>query len=176
MHRLVSILLAIVLVAPACGDDDSGGDSAALVQSLRTRILETDASSDFAISNEEAQCFAEGLLDELGAGGVAEAIGQEFETFMAGATAQERRAVVDIMFGCVDMESALAAEIQGDISEESARCVAAAMIESDEFRSAVADGFDAGAEVFENPDLVAALLPAMLSCLTADELARISDS
>jgi hypothetical protein len=178
VRRIVIIVVATMLLAAACGDDDSGGDSAALVQSLRTQILDTDASSDFAISDDEAQCFAEGLIDELGADRVTEALGQDqdFETFMAGATAQERRAVVEVMFGCVDMESAIASEMQGDISEESARCVAAAMIDSEEFRSAVADGFVAGAQVFENPELVTALLPAMLTCLTADELARIGES
>lgn len=175
MRRIVTLVLATMLIASACGGDDSGGESEALVQSLRTQILETDASSDFAISNDEAQCFAEGLLDELGAERLSGAFDQDFETFMAGATGDERRAVVEVMFACVDMTSAIAAEMEG-ISQESARCVAAAMVEAEEFRTAVADGFGGGDQVFEDPELVAALLPAMLACLTADELARIGDS
>ncbi len=182
MRRVIP-LLALALVMAACGDDDTGGegttttggDGAELVAALRTQISEDSGSGGFVVNDEQAGCFAVGLIDEFGAGTMADAIGGEFSDFMGSISSAERRTVIDIMFGCVDLAEGLAAELGADgaISLDSARCISEAMLASDDFRDVLAESFVDAGGAFENPALVETLLPAMFSCLTPEELAQI---
>ena len=94
---------------------------------------------------------------------------------MAPAAAAERREVVDIMLGCVELGDDLARELGGDgeLSEDAARCLADTMLESDAFRDATAESFVSDGDPFQDPDLVAALLPPMLECVSAEDLAEL---
>ena len=84
-------------------------------------------------------------------------------------------AVVDIMLGCVDLGEDLARELggEGELSEEAARCLADTMLESDAFRDATAESFVNEGDPFQDPDLVAELLPAMLEGLSPEDLAEL---
>ena len=63
-----------------------------------------------------------------------------------------------------------------EISAESARCLADVMLASDEFRNATAESLVSSTDPFDDPALVAALLPAMLECITAEELADLGNA
>lgn len=178
MRRVMAVLVALVLVAPACGDDDSSGSAdPQLVAGLRGRIAASQDTGGGApqMTDREIECFAVGIIDLFGADRIAGALDLEFEEFMATASAGERRQVVDVMLECVDLAPMLAAELGGDgsISPEAARCLADVFIASDAFRDATAEGLVGNTDPFQDPELVAALLPSMLECLSPEELAGL---
>lgn len=180
MRRLVTVMLVAMLIATACGDDSSDADPQ-LVASLRSRITESPQaqSGEFPMSEDDIACFAEGLVDELGASKIENGIDLSFDAFMGTLSAGERRTVVDVMLGCVDVADTLIAQISGEgstLSESSARCVIDGMLASDEFRDAVAESFVSGDSTFENDSLVAAILPIFFECLTPEELANLGNS
>lgn len=183
MRRLVAIALTVAVIAGACGDDDTtsttvSAANAALVAGLRQQIA-TQQSEDpdaFPMTDEEIGCFAVALVDTFGADRMGQALTGSFEVFMAAASAEERRSVVDAMFGCADLGPALARSLGGDgsLSAEASNCLADVMIGSQAFRDAVAEGFaGTGGSPFEDPELLQELLPLMLSCLSAEELAQL---
>ena len=183
MRRITGILLVLAMVAVSCGDDDAeNGDRSEVISGLRSAISESqspDSSDDpFAIDDEQALCFATELVDDFGAGRMAEAISVEFEEFMAQVNTQERRQVIDALLRCVDVGAALAGELTTTgISQSSAECVSDVMLESQAFLDAVADGLAGGGDTdFDDPALVEALLPGMLQCLSAEELTQLGNS
>lgn len=182
MKRTFALLFVLALVVSACGDDDTGGDGpgggdapAGLVDDLTEQILGGSAtSSDVPFDDEQAACFAVGLIDEFGAEAMVDALQMEFDEFMAQASNSERMSVVNTMLDCVDFEEMMAAEFGGALSDESARCVSEAFVGSDAFRQALANSFDATAtDPFDDPAVIEELLPAMLGCMSAEELANL---
>lgn len=175
VRRYLPLVIALALVAPACGDDTPSADPA-MVANLSRRIAENQAGSDaFDMTDDETECFAIGIIDLFGGERITAALDLEFSEFMATADAGERREVVDIMLGCVDLGDDLARELggEGELSEEAARCLADTMLESDAFRDATAESFVNEGDPFQDPDLVAELLPAMLECLSPEDLAEL---
>jgi hypothetical protein len=175
MRRPAAFALIIALVAVACGDDTPAADPA-LVAGLSQRISASQSGSGvFEMTDPEVECFATGIIGLFGAERITAALDLEFSAFMATATAGERRAVVDTMLDCVDLGAGLARELgaEGTISAESARCLADTMLASDAFRDATAESFVSETDPFDDPALVSALLPAMLECLTAEDLGNL---
>jgi len=185
MTRMAAILLALALVVVACGDDDSGavsqagGDNSELISNLTQKIVaDSPNDSDFQFDDAQAACFVKGLVDNLGADRMGEALQMEFDEFMVQASAQERSDVVDMMLRCADFGQVLAQEFASSISQDSSNCLADAFVGSDVFRTALADSFgENAANPFDDPELAVELLPIMLECLSAEELIQIgSDS
>lgn len=181
MRRLVTVTLATLLLIAACGDDSSADADPALVSSLRSRITESPQAQDgdFPITDEAAQCFALGIIDDLGADKVGDGIDLSFDAFMGTLSADERRAVVDVLLGCVDITETLVTQLSGDgaeVSAESARCVVEGMLASNVFLDAVADSFVSGESAFESEAIAVAILPVFFECLTPEELANLGNS
>ncbi|MFH1103393.1 MAG: hypothetical protein V1757_00395 [Actinomycetota bacterium] len=181
MRRLVTVILTAMLLVAACGDDSSSNADPQLVSSLRSNISESPQaqSGELPITDESAQCFAEGVVDELGAETVTAGIDLSFDAFMATLSAEQRRLVVDVMLGCVDVADALVSEMSGSgtgLSEDSARCVIEGMLASDAFRDAVGESFVSGDSTFASDAVVTAMLPVFLECLTPEELANLGNS
>lgn len=180
MNRMIPALLALLLVLAACGDDDGGDASPGadddLVSGLTEQILSDTDTDDFPLTNAQAGCFAEGLIGEFGGERMVEAMDMEFEDFMTGASQTERRQVVDTLLECADFGAMLTAEFSSDVSPESSRCLADAFTGSDVFRDALANSFgsDAG-DPFEDPALFEAIFPAMLECLSPEELLQLGE-
>jgi len=178
MRRLVPLALVIALVSLACGDDDTAPADPALVAGLRQRISENQQDSGGPeMSDAEIECFAIGIIDLFGADRITAGIDMEFSAFMGTATQEERRSVVDTMFECVDLALDLAEELGagGEVSAESARCLADVMLANDAFRDATAEAFVSSTDPFDDPELVAELLPPMLECMIAEELGDLGN-
>lgn len=180
MKRAIALLFAMALVAVACGDDDGGATTTAgavspVVADLTQEILSGDGpDSDVPFTQEQAACFAAGLVDEFGGEVMADALQMSFEEFMAGATSDQRLTVVDQMLDCVDFSAMMTAEFGGTISDDSARCLGDAFVGADAFRAALANSFDqSGTDPFDDPALLEEMLPAMLECLSAEELIQL---
>lgn len=95
---------------------------------------------------------------------------------MQEATAEERRTVVDSILGCVDANAAFTEMFSADgtVSEQSASCVADAMLASEEFLDAVAESLTGSEfDMDESPQVMEALLPAFFDCLSPEELANL---
>lgn len=171
---MITVLLA--LVAAGCGDDDSTtSDRDPLVADFTEQISSGRASDQFGFSDEDAVCFAGGLIDELGGERIAGALDLEFDEFMSSATDAERKIVVDVLIDCADFASLLTAEFSQAISGESARCLGDAFVSSDGFRTALANSFDTGADPFDDEGLMAEMLPVMFECLSAEELIKLGE-
>ena len=165
------------MITVACGGDAPAADPA-MVATLSQRIAENQTGSGgFDMTEPEIECFAVELIDLFGAERIAAGMELEFSAFMETVTAPERRRVVDTMLECVDLAADLAAELgsEGEISAEAAQCLAETMLASDAFRDATAESFVSETDPFDDPDLVAALLPAMLECLSAEDLGNLGN-
>ena len=176
MKRIIPALVALAMLVAACGDDDSGGDDA-LVADLRQQILEgTPDDADIPLSDEDAACFASGLIDSFGAERMAGALQMEFEEFMQDATESERLAVVDTMLDCIDFGAVMADQFGEGLSSDSAECLGDAFATSEGFRTAIAASFGGSStDPFDDPALLEEMLPAMLECLTAEELIQLGE-
>jgi len=182
MRRSMTAILALMLLLAACGDDTSATTAdAQLVSSLASKISASPQaqSGDLPITDQAAQCFAEGLIDELGVPKIEGGIDMSFDVFMGTLSQSERRTVVDVMLDCVDVADTLVAEMTASgspLSEASARCVIDGMLASDEFRDAVGESFVSGDSTFQSDTVVAAILPVFLQCLTPEELAGLGNN
>jgi len=170
-----------MLIVAACGDDSSSGADPQLVSSLRSKITASPQAQggDFPITDDVAQCFAEGLVSDLGAAKIESGIDLSFDDFMATLSAGERRTVVDVLLGCVDISETLVAQLTGagsTISADSATCVVDGMLASDAFLDAVADSFVSGDSAFQSDAVAVSILPVFLECLTPEELAGLGGS
>ena len=181
MRKLMILVVVLALMAAACGGGDGGGDERnEAVASLQRQITESQAdetSPEAQFSDAEARCMAEGIVDAFGISRILEAEDQGFEEFMAAATVEERRNVVDLTLECVDLTEQFTAPLVAEgISEESARCIGDAMMEDETFRDVLAEGLGTGS--FEptgesEAALMEALFPVILDCLSAEELANL---
>jgi hypothetical protein len=179
MKRLVILVAAVALVAAACGDDD-GGDRDQAIATLQRQITESQTAQESPtapqFTDAEARCMAEGMVDEFGISRILDAEDQAFEEFMGAATAEERRNVVDLTLNCVDLTAQLTGPLVAEgLSEESAECIGAALIDNEAFRDVLAAGLATGSfdPTSENEAaLMEALFPALFECLSAEELAN----
>ena len=76
LKRMMVAVLALAMVAAACGDDDGGGSltegETAIVDAIVTGMMD-DADSDNPFSDSEsARCFAVGMVQDLGVARLAE--------------------------------------------------------------------------------------------------------
>lgn len=195
MKRAAALLIVLALVLAACGDDDTTATTAGsdgttattagapattaaggqdVIDELTQELLD---ESDTPFTDEQAACFAVGLVDEFGGEFMVNALQMSFDDFMAQASQDERMTVVDTMLECVDFGAMMVAEVDGAISDESARCIGDAFAASEAFRTALANSFDATAgDPFEDDALMAEVFPSLLECLSAEELLQLGGS
>ena len=128
MRKLMAMLMALMVIAAACGDDDDSGSTDIsddpLAMALADSVVEED--SPFA-TQEDANCFAGKVVGEIGTDrlnelGVTETNVGEIEDIDF--TEGEIDTIVDAMSDCVDLTAALAAEFEADFGAEGAECLA----------------------------------------------------
>lgn len=166
------ILVGLALVAAACGDDDSS-DQSGLVNDVAQQV---SGDGEFDFSNEQAVCVAEGMIDGLGADRIVEGLDTDFDTFMSTASEPERRAVVDTLLDCVNFGTLLFSEAEGQISEDSARCLGNAFSDSETFRSALTESLATGQDPFDHIESEEEFITFLFECLSAEEIVRLGDS
>lgn len=122
MKKMTLALVALTVVAGACGSDDSGSDSA-LVAPLSA---EFQAEGDLASSAEEGDCIAGKIVSGIG----------EDELLEKGLTPEDAGDIddydwsegeADVIVGavedCVDIKKALQTSLEEDFSSEDAACL-----------------------------------------------------
>jgi hypothetical protein len=183
VRRLAVVAVALAVIAAACGDDggtnlDEGEQ--AVADSLAVAIGSESGAGDPFESQADAQCFAEGIVAELGTGRLVEvgltADAADSQGAFAALTTAEIESVADVALECIDVEAFLSAEFAaGGISEESASCLADAVIDTDFMRRGLIAGMT-GDETYDpssDPDTIGALMSAATECLTPEELSLI---
>lgn len=178
MWKRVSVLmLAVALVAVACGDDDAGsGEEQAVVSALMAKMQEdTDAGEPFDDA-ESSQCFAEGLISEFGLtrmaelGVTADAV-TESEAFFGAMSDAEIGRAVDVAFGCADIGAIFGAEFTG-LSDSSRDCFVGELEDSGFLKTATIAGLR-GEEFEPDEAALGQLLTAAEACLTPEEMTAL---
>lgn len=183
-RRIMGAILVVALVSTACGDDGGGAlsdEERALADLIVLEMMADGEPDDPFRVEASARCFAEGLVAELGIVRLAELgieaqdVGDPNAAFNL-MTPAEVETTADIALGCPAFRDALVNEMAADgISTESADCLVGELVESGVFRLLViAEMRGESTDVIEQDAAnSAALVGALVKCLTADELESI---
>lgn len=162
--RRLAIVMGLVLVAGACGDDDGGSAASTddpLVQAIVDEMLADETNP--AASRDEAECFASGVVGAIGTdrlnelGVTPDDVGSLDEI---GFERAEVEVVVDEMFDCTSAAEEFVNQFSVDgMSDEDAACLADAFGE-DKLKEFMVSAF-----LDEEPsDLFATITTAMNDC------------
>jgi hypothetical protein len=154
--KIVAALAALMLFASSCGDDGGGGSTASADSPLVQAIVDDIMADSDGVTTEraEAECFVGGVVGEIGTDRL-NALGVT-ETNVAALdeidwTEDEANAVVDKMFGCMDLTENFVEQMElGDLDASQAECVKGVFSEDvlrDFFASSLT-GEEPGAEIF----------------------------
>lgn len=150
MRKTVAAVFAalLVLVAlSACGQNDEETARA----NIKEGVLEDDdVSGGTPLTEEQAECFADGLVDEVGVdtlqdyGLLDDDLALVDDANPTNMSAEDARATAGVLTGCVDMVKLLREQIDDqsevDLTDEQADCIAEA-IDQDAIRDALAATF-----------------------------------
>ncbi|MBP1632109.1 MAG: hypothetical protein H6Q11_397 [Acidobacteria bacterium] len=135
LKRLGLVLVALMLMLAACGDDDVSlsGEEQALADELVTQLT-ADTSAENPLAKEaDARCAAEGMVGAFGLERSQALFGDQIDIndlsgIGAGMTAEERNTFADVLVGCVNIAEVATAGIAessgGVITADDASCVA----------------------------------------------------
>lgn len=183
MRKILPVLVALAVLAAACGDGDDGGSSdrssgeQAVSDAIAAAIL-ADAEPGDPYGEKEARCMGDSLVDELGldrllALGISADSVDSPEEFLRGAPNADVEAFIDITLDCVDFRDVFVEGMGADVSTESAECIADG-ISDDMLRSMAMMGISG--EEFDptaDPELAAALFGLVAECLTPEEISNL---
>jgi hypothetical protein len=192
----MALLLAVSLGAAACGggDDDSAGNTTTTTAGSNEQpssdsggghskadykeALSTGAGESLGISDDEAACFADTLIDVVGvdqldAAGAFDKIQDNPEGNLADygieLSDQEGAQLVDGLNGCADLRGLLVSEISADgsVPQEGAQCMVDNLDDAT-FTQLMAAALTQGEEeISANADLEGSLEQAAADCLAA---------
>jgi hypothetical protein len=164
LKKMGLAVLALALLAAACGGDGGGLGAAAQAKAdeIKTELM-ADTSAENPFTDEAAaSCFADGLVGEFGVDRINELdSGAGVEEGFANMTAAEQETVADLAMGCIDFQSIIKEQMAASgLPEEQANCVADAL--SDDVLKALFLAQIRGEDPTENEEL----MTVVLSCLT----------
>lgn len=169
MKKFFVLCLALAMVAAACGDSDEGGGGGAASDDPRVEQIANELLSDdeLPISQEEANCAASRVVNELSDDELQLMIdngGSDLEEL--GLSEESGLKALDALLDCVDVgELMVAGMIADGTPEEDARCLASKFGEN-EIRELLelAQGGDEAAESEAAFELIGKMLEASFEC------------
>jgi hypothetical protein len=183
LKRSMAVVLALAIVAGACGDDDGGELStaeAAVSDAIVAGMMEGGGSDNPFQDEQSARCVADGIVRDLGIDRLAEvgltAESDTPEAAFAAMSDDEIEGIIDVAFGCIDVEEELASQFATDgVSMDSARCLAGELNQTGFFRSAFRAGMtgDSSYDPTTDPEFLSSMIEAATNCLTPEELGAI---
>ncbi|MFH1329097.1 MAG: hypothetical protein ABIJ48_00335 [Actinomycetota bacterium] len=132
LKKLGLLIVGLMLVMTACGDDDDGGlnaETQAKVDEIKAELL-ADTSADNPFADEAtASCFANGIVGKFGLERINELdTGSGVEDGFALMSAAEQESVADLAMDCIDFQSIIKDQMAASgLPEEQATCVANAL-------------------------------------------------
>ena len=181
--RLVAGFAALVLLIAACGGGDDSLDDTeqAMADAIAVQMTE---DGDSIATDEEAQCYGEGVVSEMGLDRLLE-LGLDQEAVESGTGPDDVElsdddvdALLDPMMECIDFGAifveGLTSGADGEVSEESAECMADG-ISDDTIRSAAEAGLTG--EEFDtatDQELLRDMIDLMSECLSPEEFQAVT--
>lgn len=178
MVRTIGLLVGLLLITAACsGDSGRSGGEQALADAIRDSILEdNDPTSPFG--EAEATCIGETAVDELGVDGlleigITESNADPGDAFQV-ASDEQLDAVIDVTLACIDFRDVLLDTFlaEGDISDDSATCLADELDKPEILRPMVEAGLR-DTDIEDDPEAANALFEAIFNCLSIEELGQL---
>jgi hypothetical protein len=137
--------------------------------------------SGFGLSESEAQCATDEILDEIGAERLQEAgMTELYLNTQSGdptdLTDEEARTIVDALFDCADMGEAFASQVAGDLEDEEnitpeqAQCFGDAVGEDDAIKDVMALSLQQGEDAEVPHDSAERIVDLMLECFDLADL------
>jgi hypothetical protein len=169
MKRMLLAVSVAVFVLGACSSGDRSEDE--LVADLKEGLLEEDTG--FGLTEEEADCAAQGIFDAVGLERAREI--DESDNDDLSLTPDEAELAAQAMVGCANVRPLFVSSFTeaGDVSDESASCLADAI--TDEQLVALFAAAFSGADGTEvQSEMTTSITDAMPTCLTEEELASLS--
>ena len=183
--RILILIGVLALVAAACSSSDSGsGDSLSgadqeLADAI-TKAMVEDGDSDSLFGQEEAACFATGLVEEMGTARLNE-LGLDVASIESGTDPSDVDlaetdidAMVTVTTKCVDFRSMVMEEfVTSGISEVGISCIRDGL--TDDMMSSMARGaFDSAAA--ESAEASDQMFDVVMGCLSPDDLQQLGSS
>jgi len=178
--RTLWLVVVFALVAAACsaggGDSLSAGDQE-LADAITQSMME-DADPDTPFGQEEAVCFGNGIVSEMGSERLTE-LGLSVEAVKSGTDPSDVDLIDDdidamaaVMTDCVDFTALFTAEFEASgVSSESISCIADGM--DGDVVSAMARSIFSGQDLSEDAVTSDKVFQLILDCFSAEDLARI---
>ena len=179
---MIVIAIAALGVAGCSGDDDSAGksslpdDGELLDEDEYIAVFSSsvqDSDTGFGAAPDEADCAAEAAVASVGAerlqaAGLDEAWLTTEVSPATDLTEEESDAIVDALFDCIDMGSAIAASLAADedgLPRTTSVCLSDALGEGTVLRSYLARLLREGNDVPMSVDEASAFVDATLACI-----------
>lgn len=175
--RWLLVVLALGLVAVACGGDAAGlsSEEQALADAIFADM--TLDNADEEVPPDDMRCFADGMVGELGVarlgalGVTASSVGEPEDAFR-GMTDAEMERMADVGLDCIDYATGFVeAMVAEGMGRSSAECLTAHLEEGGFFRASfitTMQGEDFSPE--QDSELLAVFVSGAQDCLTDDEL------
>ncbi|QIK67804.1 hypothetical protein G7072_16915 [Nocardioides sp. HDW12B] len=132
MSKIVALLCALLLTLTACGSDESEAKD-----SIKASLLDNPDVAGTELTDDEAGCVSDGMVDEIGVDKLKEAelIDDENKVvedpdLQLGET--EADAMAEVIVGCVDVEELLAEQLgpmMENMTDEQTSCITEAFDE-----------------------------------------------
>jgi hypothetical protein len=171
MKRVLMVLAVAALAVAACGDDDGGGgDKSAATAKVKASLMD-ESTDGFGLSEDDADCIAEKIVDDFGAERVDEI---DFTASTPAFEGDEPAQAADAFDDCMELNKLMTSLITSDasVSDDSKACLDDSIDEDDahtfleESLSATGDG--------PSQESLDKLDEDLSSCLTAEEYAALS--
>jgi hypothetical protein len=167
MRRTSTALVMLAFAFTACGDDGGGEDAQPYIDALTDEFQSPEDAGDAGLSDEEAECAAEGTVEALGADELADAgidpddlADAEDPTELDMEISEEQaRGAAEALVGCIESVAELLAG--EDAPDEAVACIEE-NFDEDAFVDALTleytgdDDGEAAAAVFEDLDAACA--------------------
>jgi len=183
MKRIVALAAVLVMVAVACGGDDSGADLSSDDQALADAIAEgflEGSGSDAPFGAQDAQCFGDRIVSEMGAsrlvslGLSAADIGEGASPSDVDLSDADVVTMASVMTECIDFKAAFVDEFKNQgISDDSATCLADGLDDDFVMTMAIAALRDDAADPFEDAELGEAMFALITQCMSFEELQQL---
>ena len=163
LKKLGLVMVALVMMLAACGGD--GGLSAeeqAKVDEIVAELTEDTSEANPFADEADAQCFAEGIVGEVGLERINELdTGEGLEAGFANMTADEQESIVDAALGCIDFPAYMSEQLAGaGLTEDQANCVSEGL--DDDMIKALFLAQIAGQDPTQNEDLMSVVLGCLV--------------
>jgi hypothetical protein len=155
-----------------------GGAQQAMADAIASGLL-TGSSADLPLDAASAQCIGNGVVGVLGVDRLQQlgvGAGGDASTVFDQLSDSEIAAIMPVVLGCVDVHGLIVQQLTASgISQQSASCVADALTQGTLLQDLITALLAGGDQAEPDPAMVSALLSAVTTCLTPEEMGNLGN-